>query len=296
MEVVFVYYFFLDNSPPPIMPPKVEAVVDKNVEESFSKLQQIESEIQRADAKVEKYKNSLFTPIYERRRSYLKTIPKFWYVVLAQHEDFQEYVTIEDMKYIELIDDLYVEFWDETDIEENDEITKESLPKKGFNLTISFKPQGSTLKIKDQQVTKKFEWVIDPESGSRKLQSSPADLEWPTELKKISPINIKKQAKHEARSLTSDEKKRYRQGMRSFFSFWQWTGLKPGKEYRNGEDLATFIADDIFPAALDYYVLAAPGLGGNGDSDDDDAETGEELDLSDAEDDREGSDQKRQKT
>jgi hypothetical protein len=287
------------------MTPKIETIVDKDVEKSFLKLQQIESEIQRADAKVEQFKNNLFTPIYHRRRKYLENIPKFWYVVFAQHEDFQEYVTVEDMKYIELITDLYVEFWDKTNIEENDEITKESLPKKGFTISISFKSSdsGKDNLIKDQTVTKSFEWIIDPESGSRQLQSTPVNFEWPNELKKIDPVFIKAHAKNESRSLTSDEKKKYRQGMRSFFSFWQWTGLKPGKEYRNGEDLATLIAEDIFPAALDYYVLAVPGFSGNADNDnDEDEESGEELDLSDHDvddddndDDRESGDLKRQK-
>lgn len=275
---------------------------DTKIEDSFLQLQKIEAEIQRADAQVEQFKNDLFTPIYEKRRSYLKTIPKFWYIVLAQHEDFQEYVSVEDMKYIELISDLYVAFWDET------EMDKSSVPRKGFTITVSFNSSESKdNKIKEQQLTKKFEWVIDPESGSRKLQSAAVSLEWPEELRLIDPVSIKKLAKDESRPLSSEEKKKYRQGMRSFFSFWQWTGLKPGKEYRNGEELATFIAEDIFPAALDYYVLAAPGLGENDDAandEDDDEQSGEELDLSDPDDDemdetdqkeRDGGDRKRHK-
>lgn len=256
------------------MNPKAEPPVDKVVEQSFAELQNIEKEIQKADSKVEQYKNELFTPIYSKRRDLLQKIPNFWYVVLAQHEDFQEYVTIEDMKYMDLIDDLYVEFWDET--KDEDIFTA-----KGFTITMKFKnSDNADNKIVEQTVTKKFSWKIDPETGSRKLESEPVSFTWPEALKKINPQAIKELAKEEKRTLTSDEKKRYRQGMRSFFSFWQWTGTKPGKEYRNGEELATFIAEDIFPAALDYYVLAAPGLDGE-EGDDDDDVSGEELDLSD---------------
>lgn len=274
--------------------------VDKALEESFLQLQRIESQIQRADAKVEQFKNQLFTPIYNRRREYLKTIPKFWYVVLAQHEDFQEYVSVEDMKYMELISDLYVEFWDETKTDESDEVTKNSLPKKGFTITVTFKNinDDKDIDIKEQTVTKRFEWVVNAETGTRQLQSEPVAMEWPAELKNINPEALKKKAKDEGRTLNTEEKKSYRQGMRSFFSFWQWTGLKTGKEYRNGEDLATFIAEDIFPAALDYYVLAAPGLGDN-DEEGDDCISGEELDLSDdegnEEEEKEAGDKKRQK-
>lgn len=283
------------------MAPKAEIPVDKNVEDSFLKLQQIETEIQKADCKVEQFKNQIFTPIYNRRREYLNSIPKFWYIVLAQHEDFQEYISVEDMKYLELISDLYVEFWDETIIESNEKI---SMPKKGFTISISFKLGGKNCgkdnKMDDQTVVKKFEWVIDPSSGSRKLESEPITIKWPKELTNIDPVFIKRKAKDENRKLTVDEKKKYRQGMRSFFSFWQWTGKKPGKEYRNGEELATLIAEDIFPAALDYYVLAAPGLGADDndeDNADDDDESEEELDLSgdEDEDDDERPDLKRQK-
>lgn len=261
-----------------------EIPVDKAVEKAFLKLQKIENEIQRADSQVEQYKNKIFTPIYSRRREYLEAIPKFWYIVLAQHDDFQEYISIEDMKYLELISDLYVEFWDETKFDSSDEITETTIPKKGFTITLSFKnvnDENKDNKIKEQTVKKRFEWVLDPMTGSRKLESDPVEIEWPIVLSNMDPVLLKKKAKDEGRPLTAEEKKKYRKGMRSFFSFWQWTGRKPGKEYRNGEELATLIAEDIFPAALDYYVLASPGLGGQDDDEDD--ESGEELDLSEQE-------------
>lgn len=257
---------------------KAELPVDKTVEESFVELQEIEKEIQKADARVEHFKNETFAPIYNRRRQYLQKIPKFWYVVLAQHEDFQEYVTVEDMKYMDLIDDLHVEFG--TEIKDDDELTRQN-----FTITMKFKNGiDSDNKIIEQEVVKKFVWKIDPETGSRKLESESASFIWPEALNNIDPAAIKNAVKNEKRTLTSEEKKRYRQGMRSFFSFWKWTGTKPGKEYRNGEELATFIAEDIFPAALDYYVLAAPGLGAGDDEDDDNETSGEELDLSEDDD------------
>lgn len=282
------------------MTAKAEVPVDKAVEDSFAKLQKIEVEIQKADSKVEQYKNEIFKPIYNRRREYLNQIPKFWYIVLAQHEDFQEYISVEDMKYLELISDLYVEFWDETVFNNdanNEDKDSINLPKKGFTITISFKSDSQNdSKIKDQEISKRFEWVIDPTIGSRKLESDPVNIEWPSELSNQNPVLIKEKAKSEKRSLNNEEKRKYRQGMRSFFSFWQWTGKKPGKEYRNGEELATLLAEDIFPAALDYYVLAAPGRGDNDEDEEEDEQSGEELDLSDNDvSEEEHGDSKRQK-
>lgn len=282
------------------MTAKAEVPVDKAVEDSFAKLQKIEVEIQKADSKVEQYKNEIFKPIYNRRREYLNQIPKFWYIVLAQHEDFQEYISVEDMKYLELISDLYVEFWDETVFNNdanNEDKDSINLPKKGFTITISFKSDSQNdSKIKDQEISKRFEWVIDPTIGSRKLESDPVNIEWPSELSNQNPVLIKEKAKSEKRSLNNEEKRKYRHGMRSFFSFWQWTGKKPGKEYRNGEELATLLAEDIFPAALDYYVLAAPGRGDNDEDEEEDEQSGEELDLSDNDvSEEEHGDSKRQK-
>lgn len=281
------------------MAPGKDIPVDKNIEKSLNLLQKLESEIQNADAQVEQFKNKLFTPIYTKRRNLLNNIPDFWYIVLAQHEDFQEYISVEDMKYLELITDLFVDFWDNTKIDADD-----SLPQKGFDITVKFKNSDkSDNKIKEQTIVKKFEWILDLETGSRKLKSDSVRMEWPEQLKSIDPLLIKEKIKTEGRKMTSDEKKKYRQGMRSFFSFFEWTGEKPGKEYRNGEELAMLICDDIFPGALDYYVLAAPGFGENGagnsdedeDDDEEDEETGEELDLSDEERDEETPNPKRQK-
>lgn len=260
---------------------------DNSVETSFLKLQEIESDIKKAEEKVEQFKNELFKPIYENRRIYLNQIPKFWYIVLAQHEEFQEYISVEDMKYIELISDIYVEFKNSID---DDGL----IPKKAFSITMSFKntEENKDNKIKEQQVTKEFEWELDPSTGMRKLVSEKVAFEWPINLQKIDPETIKSNVKKENRKLTSEEKKFYRQGMRSFFSFWSWTGRKEGKEYRNGEELASLISEDIFPGALDYYVIAQNNGGEDGDSDDD-AISGEELDLSDPE--EEASSSKRQK-
>ncbi|AWU74999.1 hypothetical protein CAS74_003358 [Pichia kudriavzevii] len=257
---------------------KPEVSVDKDVEESMLALKNLEVVIQEAEAQVEKFKNNLFKPIYDKRREYIKKIPKFWYVVLVENEDFQEYVRVEDMKYIESISDIYVEYWDKTPTTQ-----KINIPKKGFRITVQFDSSHATdYKIKSQTITKDFEWILDQEDGVRKLISTAAEIEWPQELQSINPQIIKQFAKDEGRSLTADEKKRYRQGMRSFFAFWGWTGRKAGKEFRSGEELATLIADTIFPIALDFYTMASVNDVQDGDSED--QISGEELDLSETED------------
>ncbi|GMM28203.1 Vps75 protein [Martiniozyma asiatica (nom. inval.)] len=252
-------------------------MAEEQLDSALGKLQDIEKEIQQADSKVENFKTDLFRPIYERRRTYLMQVPKFWYVVFAQHEDFQEYIRLEDMPFLEKIDDLYVEFWTKPNKKVTIENVEIEVPSKGFDLTISFKGSND---LPDQSITKTFEWVLK-EQGERNLESEPVKIKWPASMNGINPSLIRDKAKEENRAITSAEKKAYRLGMRSFFAFFSWTGKKPGKEFRNGEELAALIAEDIFPAALDYYVLAMPGLGDN--EEEEDVESEEELDLSDLE-------------
>lgn len=246
---------------------------------ALEQLQGLEVEIQDADAAVEQYKAELFAPIYDKRRKLMMKVPKFWYIVLAQHEDFQEFIRVEDMPYLENIKDIYVKDWVKSD--EKAEIRGEmvDVKKRGFTLTIEFE-QAKDLAA--QSVTKNFEWELQ-EDGSKKLVSQAAEVEWPSSLDNINPQKIKDNAKAQSRPISPAEKKSYRLGMRSFWAFFAWTGKKEGKEFRNGEELALCISEDIFPAALDYYVLAMPGLNEE-NGEDEEVETGEELDLSDDED------------
>ena len=67
--------------------------------------------------------------------------------------------------------------------------------------------------------------------------------------------------------------------MKSFFAWFEWTGTKPSKEFRSGEDLTRLILDDLFPNAVRYYAEALK----NDQESEEDSLEGEELDVSDTE-------------
>lgn len=260
------------------------------LETALEELQRMEVDVQQADARVEQFRADVFAPIYAKRRSLMKKVPKFWYVVLAQHEDFQEFIRVEDMSYLESISDIYVQEWVKSDgkaIIQDQEI---DVKRKGFTLTIEFVESSD---LTAQIIDKEFEWELQSD-GSKKLISKPVEIQWPTSLNNINPQKIKDTVKAESRTMTSQEKKSYRLGMRSFWAFFSWSGQKEGKEFRNGEELALCISEDIFPAALDYYVLAMPGLNEE-NGEDEEVESGEELDLSEDDDDDDESPLKKQK-
>lgn len=230
---------------------------------ALAKLAQNEQQMGEADKDAEIYRIKKTQAIYHQRSDITKEIPQFWYIVLAQNDDFADYVRVEDLKYLDFVNDIYVHF----DIADSDLVANY----RDFSITISFKDDSGV--VPTQTVTKKFQ--VSEKDGEEVLYSEVASVEWPEELAEISPTNIRKSKKSDGYS--ADEKKRYREGMKSFFAWFEWTGHKPAKEFRSGEDLARLILDDLFPNAVRYYAEAIKNDNGS----EVDSSEGEELDISD---------------
>lgn len=246
------------------------ATTDKDaerLEKSLVALAECEQLMDKAEKDAEIYRIKHTQSIYQKRREIVLKIPQFWYIVLAENDDFAEYVGAEDLKYLEVINDIYVHH-KVADLDDPKDRTT-------FSITISFKDEvNERALVPAQTVTKTF--TTEVEDGEEHLFSEPVSVEWPEELARINPVTIKEGK----RELSGEEKKQYRAGMKSFFAWFAWTGRKPGKEFRNGEDLARLVTEDLFPYAVKYYTEALPG--GEEDSDVDSSE-GEELDISDEE-------------
>ncbi|KAK6205117.1 uncharacterized protein RJT21DRAFT_117590 [Scheffersomyces amazonensis] len=238
----------------------------RSLQRSLDELAQWEKEMSEIDKDIEIYRIKKTQAIYSKRRDILNSIPKFWYIVLAENDDFADYIYVDDLKYLEFIDDIYIDY----------PIISPSTYK-DFTITIKFSEKNDL--IAGQTITKSFKTII--EDGEERLISEPVEFEWPTDSNLINPQVIKQKNKGNKNWSTQD-KKSYRLSMKSFFAWFGWTGKKPGKEFKNGEDLTRLIVDDLYLNALKYYILALP----NGDDDEDDEEDeddsseGEELDLS----------------
>lgn len=240
------------------------------IEQNLLRLAECEKDMDKAERDAELYRIKKTQSIFNNRRQILKNIPKFWYIILAENDDFSEYISVEDLKYLESIDDIYVHY------KISDTKEEELKTPKDFSITISFKDDNRQL-LPQQTITKEFNVFI--EEGEEKLVSKPVDVQWPSELQSINPNEIKQKHHGNIKEFSKDDKKNYRMGMRSFFSWFSWTGEKPGKEFRNGEDVTRLIIDDLFPYAVKYYTEALPGA----DEDDNDSSDPEELDLSEDE-------------
>ncbi|KAI5962885.1 hypothetical protein KGF57_001324 [Candida theae] len=254
---------------------KVEASDLENeseiLSESLNQLSAWESQMDKVEKDADIYRLKLTQPMYAKRRTMLKTIPRFWYIIIAENDEFAEYASPDDLKYLEYIDDIYVHH----PVVEEDEGQRICNPR-DFDITISFKKSPI---IEEQSVTKSFKVVLR-DNGEEHLESLPVEIKWPHELSKINPQLVKERT-NGGKNMTSEDKKWYRAGMKSFFSWFAWTGKKPGKEFRNGEDLANLISEDIFINALKYYIVALTNESEDEDSNEEDSSEGEELDLSD---------------
>lgn len=229
----------------------------------LSKLAGCEQEMGEAEREAEIFRINKTQALYAKRRALLKDIPQFWYIILAENDDFAEYIRLEDLKYLDFIDDIYVHH-------HVTDGSHEGGSYRDFSITISFKDTGDT--VPTQTVTKRF-WA-GVEGGEESLTSENAPVQWPSELASICPQSVRQ---NKDGAYSTEEKKRYRQGMKSLFAWFEWTGKKPGKEFKGGEDLARLILDDIFPNAVRYYVEA---MNNSQEESDVDTSEGEQLDVS----------------
>lgn len=143
------------------------------------------------------------------------------------------------------------------------------------NFSIVFKFSKLDKDFPEQTVIKSFrleksEDAADEFDDDEILVSDPVDIIWPKSYDSINPSKITDKK-------STEGKKNYRTGMKSFFGWFKWTGKKPGKEFPTGDELARLFSTDIYPNAVKYYTAAQR----DGLEEEIDSEASEPLDLSD---------------
>lgn len=248
---------------------------NKEISETFIELAQNELKVEKIDKEVEQYKIRKMESVYSERDTLIEKIPSFWKIVLSQHLDFANYIRASDFKYIDAIEKITVKY--DADIE------------KIGSFSISFHFNEIKDDLVSQVVTKTFTLTKEVPASKNKddesdeddleheevLVSEPCTIQWPKEYNSINPdlITDKK---------SSEGKKNYRQGMKSFFGWFRWTGQKPGKEFPHGDSLATLFSEDLYPYCVKYYTEAQRDFADEASYSEDSSEEG--IDLSEEED------------
>ncbi|SCU95563.1 LAMI_0F02894g1_1 [Lachancea mirantina] len=223
---------------------------------ALNKLAELEEELEVVDKDVELFKLKKVQPIFKRRDKLLEDVPEFWKVVLSQHGDFGNYVRAGDLKYIDAIRkiDLVPLCLDDSSCDPRD-----------FRITFYF--DGIDGDFEGQEVSKVFKVCYDKSKVkfSREededdydedlgfLTSEAVNIKWPKSYDWINPLKIEDKS-------SSEGKRNYRIGMKSFFAWFKWTGLKPRKEFPDGGGLASLLSEDIYPHCIKYYAEAQRDL------------------------------------
>jgi len=259
---------------------------NKEISETFLELAKNELKIESIDKEVEQYKIRKMESVYNERDTLIEKIPSFWKIVLSQHLDFANYIRASDFKYIDAIDKITVKYASDIEKIGSFSITfhfneiKDDFPaqiiSKNFKLMKNVPDQKKSGQDNEEENTE--ETKFDEIELEEKLTSEISDVQWPKEYNSINPDLIKDKKSPEG-------KKSYRQGMKSFFGWFRWTGLKPGKEFPHGDSLATLLSEDLYPYCVKYYTEAQRDFADEDSYSDDTSEEG--IDLSEEEQDNE---------
>ncbi|CUS24363.1 LAQU0S15e02806g1_1 [Lachancea quebecensis] len=259
---------------------------EDEISKSLEALSKVEDEVEKAERETELFRLKKLNPVYLQRKAAIAGVPEFWKVVLSQHSDFANYVRAADLKYIDCIRSIEVTWLC---------VENEDADHRDFSVTIDF--VGIDGDFEAQKVSKNFRIEHDVNKfiyrGKRTeeddfrdeelgfLTSEPCDIKWPKSFDGINPSLVTDKK-------TAEGKRNYRTGMKSFFSWFKWTGIKPGKEFPNGDGLALLISEDLYPNCTKYYTEAQIDLEEENVDEDDESDEPLEAGFSDREPERDG--------
>ncbi|ODV58504.1 Vps75p ASCRUDRAFT_119309 [Ascoidea rubescens DSM 1968] len=206
-----------------------EQVQDQKIR-SLKGLYECEDLMEKCEKETEIFRLKNLTTFFQKRLRYISDIEKFWYTVLTQNEDFEEYIRPEDSKYLEYLKRLHIN-WDVLNNPQSDI----------GDFSIEFEFVSNDNNFKSQIIKKifKVEKTSKIHNNNSKLETSIltsvlAKFDWPKDYNDLPP-QIKKL---------------------SFFSFFDWTGKNEENEFKSGDDLARLFSEDIYLNAIKYYVDA----------------------------------------
>lgn len=249
-----------------------EILSEKNLKlsKALRELSDIEEKLEKIDEKVANYRITITEPVFEQRYNVISNIPDFWKTVLQAHSEFLDFVPVSDFKFLDEIKNLKVEMLSNTDFSitvEFGELKESNFPEqsitKVFKLCKDITKLKYTSKLTDDELEDMQEFGF--------LTSEQVEVTWPSDYDTINPskMDIK---------TNNNYKQNYRAGMKTIFAWFNWTGLKHGKEFPNGNGLANLLMEDVYPHCLKHYIEAKRDIEDEvGGSDSDIEEDEEEL-------------------
>jgi len=234
--------------------------------EDAKKLESIQRETARIELAIEREGQKKLIPVFQKRREVLKSIPRFWPVVLMRHSLVSFHLThTADQSALAYLEDIWVE--------------KDPQELRCFKLEFHFKENPY---FTNRVLTKEYSYFPPPAAADDKpdengITEAMVDFLWERDT---TIHGMKIDWKEDDKALTKlypremdpeDEEDVAEPG--SFFNFF---------EHANDPmDIGVTIANDVFPEAIDYFLGNVGGdeLDSEDEDEDDDDDDAEEIDL-----------------
>jgi len=233
-----------------------------------TKLKDVRLEVLRIELANDRENKKRLSPVYEKRREVLKTVPKFWPVTLMNHPAFGIYAQhADDQKALVHLEDLFV-------------IREEAEPR-AFKIEFHFSENAY---FSDKVLIKEYRYVAPPAAKDEKpdelgLTPSMIDFDWERDIEPQSqPITWKSDAVNITKlhpRILSDEEDDGVAEAGSIFNLFT--------EKKDPLELGLLIANEIYGDAIEYFTGEMGGdiLSDDEDDDEEDDEDDEaaEIDL-----------------
>jgi len=232
-------------------------------EEDATKLTEIRKLTQREELLLERNAQLKLIPVYEKRRTVVKAIEKFWPVALMNHSMFAFHVQHNaDQVALSYLEDVW--------------ITRDAKEPRVFTLEMYFKenPHFTNTVLKKEYKYNTGPAAPDETPDADGLTPSMLDFSWERDVK---PSSMKIDWKDAEKALTKlyprekgedEDDEPAEQG--SFFNFFEHDD--------DPFEIGLNISNEIFPEAIDYFLGEAGGEDVDSD-DEEDMEDEDEIDL-----------------
>jgi len=228
-------------------------------------MEEIGKQIRRAKLLGEFAEIKRMEPIYEKRRQFVKKIPKFWAVAILRHAGLAMDLKVEeDQRVLQNLTDIWVK--------------RDSIDPRVYTLEFTFSQNPY---FEDRILRKVYQFTESParkkEVADREgFKWSMLDFDWDDDVKalpcKISWKPGKNLCRKYAKKVDEDGEI---DTLGSFFNWFESDG--------DTFDIGTIIADELFPEAIEYF-------NGEIDDEDDEDEDGEDNEDDDDDDDEDDDD------
>jgi len=230
------------------------------------KLQEVQKDIARVELVLERRAQKELTPVYAKRRSVAKSIPRYWPIALMNHNILSFHAQHNaDRQALSYLEDVWIE--------------RDPKESRCYTIELHFKTNPY---FADTVLKKEYKYLPPPAAADEKPDAdgiipSMFDFSWERD---VEPSSMKIQWKDPENALTKlhprvedEDGDDIPADAGSFFNFFEIAS--------DPFDIANVIANEVFPEATDYFLgnMGGDEIDSDEEDSEDDDDDAEEIDL-----------------